>query len=154
MREPLVLLLVDDERPILDFLVTALPRLQPELEIWTAVDGDDAVTAARLLLPDAIVMDVAMPKLDGREATRRLKAHQSTSRVPIIALTGAVWDSQSLLDAGFDSYLTKPCAAERLVEELRRMTDRRSRLRSLRQDVVDPGFVAQLRVSPVVARSH
>ena len=88
-----------------------------------AEDGVEAVEKASSLRPDVIVMDLAMPRLDGWEAARRIKAAPATSRIPIIALTGNA-DSESkrrTQEAGCSGYLTKPCLPDVLVSEIRRL---------------------------------
>ena len=88
-----------------------------------AVDGLEAVEKATSLSPDVIVMDLAMPRLDGWEATRRIKGAPATSRIPVIALTGNA-DSESkrrTQEAGCSGYLTKPCLPDVLVSEIRRL---------------------------------
>jgi CheY-like chemotaxis protein len=85
-----------------------------------AADGEEAVTRARHCLPDVIVMDLALPVMDGWEATRRIKADPSTCRIPVVALTGHALARHSRVarEAGCDAFLAKPCLPERLVEML------------------------------------
>jgi len=94
---------------------------------WTATapDGEASLPLAFNLKPDVIVMDLAMPRLDGVTAIRRLKQHPRTRQIPVIMLTGypmkAIEDGA--LEAGADVFLTKPCLPEELerhVNELRR----------------------------------
>ena len=88
-----------------------------------AVDGVEAVEKAARSRPDVIVMDLAMPRLDGWEATRRIKGAPATSTIPVIALTGNA-DSDSkrrTQDVGCSGFLTKPCPPDVLVSEIRRL---------------------------------
>lgn len=115
---PLVLLVDDyaDNRDVYaQFLLFAGVRVEE------AEDGYQALAKAFALRPDVIVMDLALPGLDGWEATRRLKRDPRTTSIPIIALTGHVLPghSQGAMDAGCDLFLTKPCLPERLIEEIR-----------------------------------
>ena len=75
-----------------------------------AVNGEEAVRLADELRPDLILMDVQMPKMDGLEATRRIRAHPEIAQIPIIALTALamVGDDVRCMQAGLDKYLTKP----------------------------------------------
>jgi DNA-binding response OmpR family regulator len=75
-----------------------------------ARDGEEAIVLVRRELPDALILDVMMPKLDGLEVARRLKADVISSRVPILMLTslGEVDAKVKGLDAGADDYLAKP----------------------------------------------
>lgn len=86
------------------------------LEVETADDGKQAVEAMRHGRFDLVVMDCHMPEMDGFEATRLIRANETSGRVPIIALTANVLPGirQTCLDAGMDDYLAKPCSADDL----------------------------------------
>jgi two-component system, cell cycle response regulator DivK len=119
-ESPLVLLVDDaeDNREVYEqFLKFAGFRVQ------IAVDGVEAVEKAASLKPDVIVMDLSLPRLDGWEATRRIKAAAETRDIPVIALTGhAVLESKrKAQEVGCSGYLTKPCLPEVLVSEIRRL---------------------------------
>ena len=117
---PLVLLVDDaeDNREVYEqFLKFAGFRVE------IAVDGVEAVDKAAAIKPDVIVMDLSLPRLDGWEATRQIKAAPATSGIPVIALTGhAVSESKrKAQEVGCAGYLTKPCLPEVLVSEIRRL---------------------------------
>jgi CheY-like chemotaxis protein len=88
-----------------------------------AKNGNEAVEQAFALKPDLILMDLSLPGMDGWEATRRLKADDSTKHIPIVALTGhaLAGASEGAKRAGCDSFVTKPCLPDDLVVEVRRM---------------------------------
>ena len=88
-----------------------------------ARNGNEAVEQAFALKPDLILMDLSLPGMDGWEATRRLKADDSTKHIPIVALTGhaLAGASEGAKRAGCDSFVTKPCLPDDLVVEVRRM---------------------------------
>ena len=88
-----------------------------------ARNGNEAVEQAFALKPDLILMDLSLPGMDGWEATRRLKADERTSHIPIVALTGhaLAGASEGAKKAGCDSFVTKPCLPDDLVIEVRRM---------------------------------
>ena len=90
-----------------------------------AKNGNEAVTQARALKPDLILMDLSLPGMDGWEATRVLKADEETKHIPIVALTGhaLAGASEGARKAGCDSFVTKPCLPDDLVVEVRRMLD-------------------------------
>jgi CheY-like chemotaxis protein len=90
-----------------------------------AKNGNEAVTQARSLKPDLILMDLSLPGMDGWEATRVLKADEETKHIPIVALTGhaLAGASEGARKAGCDSFVTKPCLPDDLVVEVRRMLD-------------------------------
>jgi len=88
-----------------------------------AVDGQAGVEAAQSGRPDIVLMDMSLPVLDGWEATRQLKASDTTRAIPVIALTAHAMagDRQQALDAGCDDYDTKPIELPRLLEKMRRL---------------------------------
>ena len=88
-----------------------------------AKNGNEAVEQALALKPDLILMDLSLPGMDGWEATRRLKADDTTRHIPIVALTGhaLAGASEGAKKAGCDSFVTKPCLPDDLVVEVRRM---------------------------------
>ncbi len=119
------ILVVDDDRAVRDSLRRSLQFNGYEVE--TASDGAEALARVPTARPDAIVMDVMMPRLDGLEATKALRA--AGSDLPILVLTArdAVGDRVDGLDAGADDYLTKPFALEELLARLRALTRRAAR---------------------------
>jgi|SRR5580693_9845072 two-component system cell cycle response regulator DivK len=96
--------------------------------VATAEDGLDAIAKADELLPDVILMDLSLPRLDGWEATRRLKTSDRTRHIPVIALTAhALIDAKhSALDAGCDAVVIKPCLPRDLEIEIRRLLESRA----------------------------
>ena len=88
-----------------------------------ATNGLEAIERATELLPDIILMDLALPKMDGWEATRRLKLDEKTRHIPIVALTGhaLAGHAEGARQAGCDSFVTKPCLPDALVAEIKRM---------------------------------
>ncbi len=118
------ILVVDDDQAVRDSLARSLRY--SGYEISTANDGIEALAALSAHRPDAVIMDVMMPRLDGLETTRALRS--SGNDVPILVLTArdAVDDRVDGLDAGADDYMTKPFALDELMARLRALT-RRSR---------------------------
>ncbi|MDQ3664730.1 MAG: response regulator transcription factor [Actinomycetota bacterium] len=119
------ILVVDDDRAVRDSLRRSLQFNGYEVE--TAADGAEALARVPVVRPDAIVMDVMMPRLDGLEATRALRS--AGNELPILVLTArdAVGDRVDGLDAGADDYLTKPFALEELLARLRALLRRATR---------------------------
>ena len=83
-----------------------------------ATDGEKGVELAKASKPDLILMDIQMPKMDGLEATRILKADTTTGNIPILALTSYAMkgDEERILQAGCDGYLAKPFDIQELLK--------------------------------------
>ena len=118
-------LVVDDDRAVRDSLRRSLEFNGYSVDV--AADGAEALARVPVIGPDAIVMDVMMPRLDGLEATKALRA--AGNDVPILVLTArdAVRDRVDGLDAGADDYLTKPFALEEMLARLRALLRRAAR---------------------------
>src|ERR671920_2512625 len=88
-----------------------------------ATNGIEAIEKTTELLPDIILMDLALPRMDGWEATRRLKLAERTKHIPIVALTGhaLAGHAEGARQAGCDSFVTKPCLPDALVADIQRM---------------------------------
>lgn len=86
-----------------------------------ASDGTQALEMVKFFRPQAIIMDLRMPNCDGFEATRRLKADQTTAAIPVLALTGSTdpEDRRQALEAGVDTFLNKPINLDQLMLYLR-----------------------------------
>ena len=119
------ILVVDDDQAVRDSLARSLHY--SGYEVTTASDGVEALARLSAFRPDAVIMDVMMPRLDGLETTRSLRS--SGNDVPILVLTArdAVGDRVDGLDAGADDYMAKPFSFEELVARLRALTRRSAR---------------------------
>ena len=93
------------------------------LRVVTATNGREALDEAFAHIPDAIVLDLSMPDIDGWEACRRLKADERTKGIPILAVSGhALKGAEGAAKAaGCDVYLIKPCLPERVLAEINKM---------------------------------
>ena len=91
-------------------------------EVVEARNGEDGIRMAREQSPHLILMDISIPVIDGWEATKILKADQSTKSIPIIALTAhaLATDRAKADEVGCDGYLAKPCEPRRVVAEVER----------------------------------
>ncbi len=113
------ILVVDDDARLRFILKTQL--CASGYEVREAGDGHAGLVAAREWLPDVIVMDVNMPKMDGRAATRLLKQSPLTKHIPVLMLTGnsASDDLVAGLDAGAEDYIRKPFGTGELLARIR-----------------------------------
>ena len=121
MREPnseRLIVVADDERDIADLLTLNLEMEGYRVE--TVYDGQAALDAVGALDPDFVLLDVMMPKLDGLEVLRALKADGATKDIPVIMLTAKAGDDDVWAgwQAGASYYVTKPFDLEQLVRYL------------------------------------
>jgi PAS domain S-box-containing protein len=114
-NKPIILVVEDTQEVtmiIKDYLELAGYR------VVTAQDGVDAIVQAKLIRPDLILMDVQMPRMDGLEATRKLRSEPDFRYTPIIALTALAMsgDRERCLEAGMDEYISKPVNLKTLIK--------------------------------------
>ena len=93
-------------------------------QVLEATNGADGVRAAKASHPDIVLMDVAMPVLDGLSAVRLLKSDPDTARVRVIVITGDSWLETRAREAGCDAFLTKPVAQRELLAAVRGVLER------------------------------
>ena len=121
MRKPPLILVVEDNPASLDILRARL--LANKYDVITASDGVEGLNQAKMRLPDLILLDIMMPRMDGLEVCRRIKGDSSLPFMPIILIT-AKTDSKDVvagLDAGGDEYLAKPVDHSSLVARVKSM---------------------------------
>jgi DNA-binding response OmpR family regulator len=109
------ILVVEDDRDIAELIAHALGKAGYDTHKVTS--GPDALASARSAAPDAIVLDLMLPGLDGLDVCRALRADQTTAGVPIIMLTARAEEADRVagLELGADDYVTKPFSAKELV---------------------------------------
>lgn len=114
-RRPLRVLIADDYVDAAESLSMLLSCVGIETQV--ALDGEEALARARSWHPHVCVLDLGMPRLDGRDLARRIRAEPWAGEALLIALTG--WTTpqarRSALDAGFDHYVPKPADPAKLV---------------------------------------
>jgi len=143
MRDPARILVVDDIADNVEILRMRLTSLG--YEVVVAEDGEQALARVRETLPDLILLDIMMPKIDGLEVVKRLKADARLPFIPVILVTAKASpkDVVAGLDAGGDDYLTKPIDQGALVARVRAML----RIKALHDEVqgLNQGLEAKVR---------
>ena len=114
-------LVVDDEvniTQILEFSIGA-----EGFEVISAQNGEEAIEKARREQPDLIILDIMMPKIDGYEACRILKANPLTKNIPVVLLTakGRDIDKRLGMEVGATDYIVKPFSPNKLVERIHQL---------------------------------
>ena len=120
---PKTVLVCDDEPYILESISYVVR--EEGYNVLTAEDGEDALRMARGELPDAIILDVSMPKKDGNTVCRELKSDPATRGIYIVVLTakGQERDMQESYQCGADEYMTKPFSPRSLRKRLHELLD-------------------------------
>jgi two-component system, OmpR family, response regulator len=138
------LLIVEDERKLGEALVEGLTRAQYTADL--ALDGEEALEYARASAYDVIVLDVMLPKLDGFEVCRRLRAENVWTPILMLTARDAIRDRISGLDAGADDYLVKPFAFGEMLARVRALLRRDS---AMKQGILQ---VSELTLEPAAQR--
>lgn len=114
-------MIVDDE-PMTRQMLHMLLELEG-FKVFEAEDGVEALEKTRRFRPDAMILDVMMPRMDGLVACRKLRARPDTADMPIIMLSGKINHNSAEvgLAAGADMYMSKPMKTEELLAALRRL---------------------------------
>jgi two-component system, cell cycle response regulator DivK len=125
MNDPPLVLLVDDLQEAREMYAATLTSAG--MRVAEATDGEHALLKVISVMPDVIVMDLAMPVLDGWEATHQLKTHPRTRHIAVVALTGHVTPRalERAEDAGADVVLAKPCTPDTLLFFIERLLGQR-----------------------------
>jgi two-component system response regulator len=117
------ILVVEDNEDNMTLIVDVLLSL--DYEVAQAKDGEQGVTMATDLIPDVILMDLSLPRMDGWTATKIIKQNQHLRHIPIIALTAhaMVGDRERALAVGCDDYISKPINLQELAGKLSNYTE-------------------------------
>ena len=118
---PKKILIVDDEPEIIDLLEMRLNRYG--YKIITAFDGMEGLEKARKEIPDLIILDVMMPRMDGYSVCRMLKYDEKYKKIPIIIFTSRSQEADKVTgkEVGADAYVPKPFEPDHLVKEVKRL---------------------------------
>ncbi len=114
-------ILIVEDKP--DNMTTIKAILKNKYNILEAVDGEQGLEMIISLLPDIVLLDMSLPKLDGVEILKILKADEKAKNIPIIAVTAQTMkgDKEKFLDAGCNAYITKPIDPVQLLTEIRKL---------------------------------
>jgi two-component system alkaline phosphatase synthesis response regulator PhoP len=114
-------LVVDDEVNITQILEFSIGS--EGFDVITAQNGEEAIEKARRVQPDLIILDIMMPKIDGYEACRILKANPLTKNIPVVLLTakGRDIDKRLGMEVGATDYIVKPFSPNKLVERINQL---------------------------------
>ncbi|MGH2546147.1 MAG: response regulator transcription factor [Actinomycetota bacterium] len=110
MARKLKVLAVDDDPRILDLVATILRLAQ--VEVATAVDGEAGLALAQVTRPDVVLLDIMMPRMDGYDVCRALKASDDAPKIVMITAKTSSDDELAALAAGADGYIRKPFRTE------------------------------------------
>jgi DNA-binding response OmpR family regulator len=122
-----IILVVEDSADMRNYIRGAL---EPGFTIVEAVDGSEGIQKAQEIIPDLIISDIMMPKIDGYELCRVLKSDVKTSHIPLILLTAKSSEENILkgLETGADDYIIKPFSTKILIARIKNLIDIRSQL--------------------------
>ena len=130
------ILIADDEADILEIISH---NLQKEgYLVYTAQNGEDAVNMAFEKRPNLIILDVMMPKVDGMEACRQIKANQKTKDIPVLFLTARSEEFAEItgFEAGADDYISKPIRPRVLTSRIKAVLRRRNSSGIIEHDII------------------
>jgi DNA-binding response OmpR family regulator len=124
---PARILVVEDDRDIAELVVRYLEKAGYVTD--RAVSGSEALNAVAARMPDAMVLDLMLPQVDGLEVCRRVRAAAASAALPIIMLTARAEESERIvgLELGADDYLAKPFSPNELVARVRALLRRANR---------------------------
>lgn len=121
------ILIVEDNADVATYIGR---QLGIKYNVLYARNGEEGFDLASKQLPDAIVTDLMMPKMDGMELMRKIRSDELTSHIPIVVVTARVTEADRLrgLEAGADAYLTKPFSSDELLTRIDKLLEQRTRL--------------------------
>jgi two-component system phosphate regulon response regulator PhoB len=130
------ILIVDDERDITELIRYNLEK--ENFKTITVATGEDALSEAKRVRPDLIILDLMLPGVDGLEVCRKLSQDEATRTIPILMLTAKSEDSDIILglEMGADDYVTKPFSPKVLIARIRALLRRNREKEALKRETV------------------
>ncbi|MFO7526732.1 MAG: hybrid sensor histidine kinase/response regulator transcription factor [Ignavibacteriaceae bacterium] len=145
-----IILTVEDNPDVRSYI---REQLETEYKIIEASNGEEGITEAQNEIPDLIITDVMMPKMDGYQFSKSIRSDERTSHIPIIMLTAKAGldDKIEGLETGIDAYLTKPFSAKELIVRVRNLIQQRNQLRKRfsKATVIKPSEVSAVSADQV-----
>lgn len=149
-----IILVVEDNGDVRSFICEHLR--DNGYTVLESPDGEDGLAKAGEIIPDLIITDVMMPKVDGYEFSKQIRADQKTSHIPLIMLTAKASEDSKIegLEAGVDDYLVKPFSARELQVRVRNLIQLRKQLRARFSNaaIIEPSEVSDLPLDQVFLR--
>ncbi len=142
-----IILIVEDNIDVLNYIKE---QLENDYRIIQAANGEEGFTRAQNEIPDLIITDVMMPKMDGYQLSNKIRNDEKTSHIPIIMLTAKAGldDKIEGLETGIDDYLTKPFSSKELMVRVRNLIYQRKQLRKKfsKSTIIKPAEVTEVSV--------
>lgn len=140
-----IILVVEDN---LDVRVYISEQLNREYKVMEAINGEEGLVIAQREIPDLIITDVMMPRMNGYEFSSRIRSDEKTSHIPIIMLTAKASFADKIegLETGIDAYLIKPFSLKELRVRIKNLIDQRKKLRKRfsRSAIIKPSEVSSV----------
>jgi len=145
-----IVLIVEDNVDVLNYINE---QLEKDYQIHKAANGEEGFVKAQNEIPDLIITDVMMPKMDGYQLSSKIRNDEKTSHIPIIMLTAKAGldDKIEGLETGIDDYLTKPFSSKELLVRVRNLINQRKQLRKKfsKSTIIKPADVTEVSVDRV-----
>lgn len=142
-----IILIVEDNYDVRNYI---REQIENDYEILEAKNGEEGILKAQENIPDLIITDVMMPKIDGYKFSKKIRSDEKTSHIPIIMLTAkAALDNKiEGLEIGIDAYLTKPFSAKELIARIKNLIIQRKELRNKfgRATIIKPSEVSAVSI--------
>ncbi len=147
IQHPEIILIVEDNTDVRSYI---REQLENDYKVIEAADGEEGIRNAQIEIPDLIITDVMMPKMDGYKFSKNIRGDEKTSHIPIIMLTAkaALDDKIEGLETGIDAYLTKPFSARELKVRVKNLIYQRKELRKRfsKTSIIKPSEVSTISI--------